>query len=71
VNTQNVVAKPLEQLLDAEQAALLLGCHPRTLLRKAREGAIPCFQIFGRVRFTESALAEWIAAQATSPRMAA
>lgn len=63
--------RTFQPLLDAEQAAALLGLHPKTLLRKSREGAIPCFRIFGKIRFTESALAEWVAAQAATPRMAA
>jgi excisionase family DNA binding protein len=52
-----------QTLLDAKQAASLLGCHPRTLLRKAREGAVPCFHVFGKVRFTEASLSEWVEAQ--------
>jgi len=63
--------RTFQPLLDAEEAAALLGLHPKTLLRKSREGTIPCFRIFGKIRFTESALAEWVSAQATSPRMAA
>lgn len=70
LETQNTVTS-FQSLLDAQRAAALLGCHPRTLLRKAREGAVPCVHIFGKVRFTESALAEWIESQAVSARMAA
>ena len=55
--------KHFEPLLDAAQAAALLQCHPRTLLRKAREGAVPSLNIFGKVRFTVSALAQWVSAQ--------
>jgi excisionase family DNA binding protein len=63
--------RTFQPLLDAEQAAALLGLHPKTLLRKSREGAIPSFRIFGKIRFTESALAEWVAAQTAGPKMAA
>lgn len=50
-----------EPLLSAEQAAPLLGCHPRTLLRKAREGCVPSVRVFDKVRFRASALNEWAA----------
>jgi excisionase family DNA binding protein len=65
LETQNTVntSTSFRALMDAEQAAALLGCHPRTLLRKTREGVVPCFLIFGKVRFTEAALAEWVEAQ--------
>lgn len=52
-----------EPLLTAEQAASLLGCHPRTLLRKAREGSVPSVRFFDKVRFRESALNEWLTVQ--------
>lgn len=61
------MAGVLEHLMTAEEAAHLLGCHPRTLLRKTREGAVPCVRIFGHVRFTESALAEWVEGQGYNP----
>lgn len=59
---QNTVTS-FRALLDAQQAAALLGCHPRTLLRKAREGVVPSFRVLGHVRFTEASLAEWVEAQ--------
>ncbi len=71
MQTESNANRTFQPLLDAEQAAALLGLHPKTLLRKSREGVIPSFRIFGKVRFTESALAEWVAAQAARPRMAA
>lgn len=52
-----------EPLLSAEQAASLLGCHPRTLLRKAREGSVPSVRVFDKVRFRASALNEWLTTQ--------
>jgi excisionase family DNA binding protein len=71
MQTQINANRTFQPLLDAEEAAALLGLHPKTLLRKSREGAIPCFRIFRKIRFTESALSEWVAAQATNPGMAA
>lgn len=52
-----------EPLIDATEAARLLGCHPRTLLRKAREGCIPCVRVFDKVRFRASALDRWLESQ--------
>ena len=52
-----------EPLLSAEEAALLLGCHPRTLLRKAREGNVPSVRVFDKVRFRSSALNDWLDSQ--------
>lgn len=52
-----------EPLLSAEEAAHMLGCHPRTLLRKAREGIVPCVRVFDKVRFRASALNGWLEAQ--------
>jgi len=57
----------LGPLMTAEDAARFLGCHPRTLLRKAREGAVPCLHVFGRVRFTESMLCAWLESQGYNP----
>jgi len=71
MHTEINATRTFQPLLDAEQAAALLGIHPKTLLRKSREGLVPNVRIFGKVRFTESALAEWVAAQARSQRMAA
>lgn len=64
METANTENRTFTMLLDADQASTLLGCHPRTLLRKARSGEVPCFRIFGKVRFTESTLAEWVNGQA-------
>lgn len=52
-----------EPLLSPGEAALLLGCHPRTLLRKAREGRVPSVRVFDKVRFRATALNGWLEAQ--------
>jgi excisionase family DNA binding protein len=56
-----------EPLIDAQEAASLLGCHPRTLLRKAREGAVPSIRVFDKVRFRASVLNDWLAPQGYNP----
>ena len=45
-----------EPLLDADEAAILLRMHPRTLRTKARKGLIPGLQVGGRWRFRASTL---------------
>lgn len=50
-----------EPLIDKEEAAILLRCHPNTLLRKVREGAVPFVKGFGRrVFFRASDLNKWV-----------
>jgi excisionase family DNA binding protein len=49
-----------EPVLNTEQAAALLGIHPKTLQKLARAGQILAFRI-GRVwRFRASLLDEWL-----------
>lgn len=52
----------LPATLNAEQAAKLLGCNPRTLLRKCREGNGPPSRTLGRSPvFATGALLNWLA----------
>ena len=52
------------ELLTTERAADYLGCHPVTLRRKAREGAVPYSRPFGgkrtRLYFDKAALDRWL-----------
>lgn len=48
-----------EPLLNTEDAAALLGVHPKTLERWAREGRVPAYDL-GRWRFRASALDVWL-----------
>ena len=45
---------------------MLGGMHPKTLERKAREGAIPGHQIFGSWYFRASELDEWLSSNVRS-----
>jgi PTS system nitrogen regulatory IIA component len=50
----------IEPLIDANEAAELLGIHPVTLCEMARQGRIPAIKI-GRVwRFRPSSLNRWL-----------
>ncbi len=50
-----------ETLIDSEKAAKLLGgIHPKTLQKKAREGAVPSHLVFGRRFFRASELDTWL-----------
>ena len=61
-NGPQLVETPVdfEPLLDADEAAILLMIHPRTLRTKARKGLIPALQVGGRWRFRASTLNHWL-----------
>ena len=49
-----------EPLIDTEQAARLLGIHPKTLQQMARDGRIPSIRVGRFWRFRRSELDSWI-----------
>jgi excisionase family DNA binding protein len=49
-----------ERLLDSQQAAALLGIHPKTLQKLARAGTVPCHRIGDLWRFRASELDTWL-----------
>jgi excisionase family DNA binding protein len=49
-----------ERLLDDEQAAALLGIHPKTLQRLARTGHVPAHRIGRFWRYRASELDAWL-----------
>ena len=49
-----------EPPLDLEEAARVLGMHPKTLEGKAREHKIPAFKVGKRWRFRLSLLDKWL-----------
>ena len=50
---------PFEPLISAEHAGSLLGIHPVTLLRWAREGRVPHRRLGRKVKFRASELDSW------------
>lgn len=50
-----------EPLISAHEAGRLLGIHPVTVLRWAREGRVPHRRIGRRVAFRTSELNQWVA----------
>ena len=52
-------AIPFEPLLSAFEAGNLLGIHPVTLLRWAREGRVPHRRLGRKVKFRASELDSW------------
>jgi excisionase family DNA binding protein len=56
-----------EPLIDAKDAAELLGIHERTLRDRASAREIPGFRIGTRWKFRASVLDEWIRTQLSSP----
>ena len=59
-----------EPLIDAEQAAKLLGIHPKTLQKMAREGRVPRIRVGKFWRFRRSELDSWLRAEVDSTRYA-
>ena len=48
-----------EPLISATEAAQLLGIHPVTILRWAREGRVPHLRLGRKVKFRVSELNSW------------
>jgi excisionase family DNA binding protein len=55
------------RLLDAEQAADLLGLHKSWVMEQARRDAIPHVRLGRYVRFSESDLLDWIGGRRRGP----
>jgi len=51
------------QTVNVARAAEILGVHPWTLYRWAREGRIPAVRLGRSVRFRVAALREWLEQQ--------
>ena len=49
-----------ERLIDSEEAAAIIGIHPKTLQRYARRGLIRGFHVGKLWRFRGSTIEEWI-----------
>lgn len=54
-----------EPLLDDEQVGTLLGLHPKTVQRFARDGKLPAIRIGKFWRYKASMLSSWIDEQQT------
>ncbi|MBZ5678164.1 MAG: helix-turn-helix domain-containing protein [Acidobacteriia bacterium] len=55
-----------EPLLKTAQAAALLGVHPKTLQRMARNGEVPGHRIGDLWRFRASDLDRWVRGEVSS-----
>jgi excisionase family DNA binding protein len=51
---------PEMRILTLKEAAELFNCHPSTLYRLAKVGAIPAFRLGGSWRFSQSLLIAWM-----------
>ena len=63
---RDTTAVPFEPLLTPEKAAELLGVHPGTLLRWAREGKVTTHHLGRKVMFRASSLNAWLDQQVQS-----
>jgi excisionase family DNA binding protein len=62
-----MTAQTFEPLLSADEAAKLLGgIHPKTLMRRARSGDVPGYQISRSWFFRASELDSWLQSLAPS-----
>jgi len=55
-----------EPLIDADRAGSILGIHPKTVQRMARQGRIPAIRIGKYWRFRLSQLDSWLASTLNS-----
>jgi excisionase family DNA binding protein len=55
-----------EPLMNSEQAASLLGVHPKTLQKLAREGKVPAKRIGDLWRFRAKELDLWLRTEVSS-----
>jgi excisionase family DNA binding protein len=55
-----------EPLIDVENAALIVGLHPKTIMRMAREKRIPAFHIGRYWMFRPSLIDSWLSTQLQS-----
>ena len=59
-------ATPPERLIDSEEAAAIIGIHPKTLQKMARRGQIRGVHVGKLWRFRASTIEEWIARELAS-----
>ena len=64
----NPAVSLLDELLDSQAAAALLGIHSKTLERAARRGEVPGYFRFRRWYFSKSELDAWLRVTVRSPR---
>ena len=55
-----------ERLIDSEEAAAIIGIHPKTLQKMARRGQIRGVHVGKLWRFRASTIEEWIARELAS-----
>jgi excisionase family DNA binding protein len=55
-----------ERLLDSDEAASIMKCHPKTLQKLARKGVVRGVHVGKLWRFRASAIEEWIQRQLAS-----
>ena len=59
-----------EPLIDSDEAAGLLGIHPKTLQRIARSGQVPAIRVGKFWRFRKGELNAWLGSGVQYPRYA-
>jgi excisionase family DNA binding protein len=64
--TSSRYSSPPEPLIDSEEAAAIIGIHPKTLQKMARRGQIRGVHVGKLWRFRASTIEEWIARELAS-----
>ena len=59
-----------EPLIDSDEAAGLLGIHPKTLQQMARKGTVPAVRVGKFWRFRKPELNDWLGSEVRYPRYA-
>jgi excisionase family DNA binding protein len=59
-------SNPPEPLIDSEEAAAIIGIHPKTLQKMARKGEIRGVHVGKLWRFRASTIDEWISRELAS-----
>jgi len=59
-DSHHSIGQPFEPLLSADEAAVLLCVHPKTLQGMARAGSVPCVRMGKYWRFRASSLDAWV-----------
>lgn len=65
-NSSKIESPVFEPILYAEEASSLLGVHPETLRRWARENRVPCHRVGRRISFRSTELNLWYERQCGS-----
>ena len=65
---ENSVETVLDQFIDNDEAAEILGCSPKTLRVWVSQKKVPHYKVGRAVRFRRADLLEWLESRRVEPR---